>query len=55
MDKMVGDSWHTKVSNVGDIRENTRVVNDTVSWVAYFFSNFFQRLAGNENCSKIEK
>ena len=24
-------------------------------WVAHYFSNFYQKLAGNEYCSKLEK
>ena len=38
--------WRIKVSSVGDIEENTRVVSQTVS---------FQKLAGNEYCSELEK
>ena len=47
--------WHSKVSSVGDIGGNTRVVSQTVSRVVYYFSNSFQKLSGNEYCSKLEK
>ena len=26
-----------------------------MSWVAHYFSNYFQKLTGNEYCSKLEK
>ena len=50
--------WHggpTKVSNVGDVGGNTIEVRETVLWVMYYFSNSFQKLAGNEHCLKLEQ
>ena len=44
----------TNVNSVGDIGENI-VVSQTVSWVAHYFSSSFQKLVGNEYCSKLEK
>ena len=43
------------MSNVGDIGGNTRMVFQTVFWVAHYFSNSFLKLAENEYCSKLEK
>ena len=37
------------------ILEDILVVSETVSWVAHYFSNSFQKLAGNEYSSKLEK
>ena len=37
------------------ILEEILVVSETVSWVAHYFSNSFQKLSGNEYCSKLEK
>ena len=37
------------------ILEDILVVSETVSWVAHYFSNSFQKLAGNEYSSKQEK
>ena len=42
------------MNSVGDIGGNI-VVSQTVSWVAHYFSSLFQKLAGNEYCSKLEK
>ena len=42
------------MNSVGDIGGNI-VVIQTVSWVAHYFSSSFQKLAGNEYCSKLEK
>ena len=47
--------WRTKVSSIGDTGGNTRMVCQTVSLVAHYFSNSFLKLAGNEYCSKLEK
>ena len=47
--------WRIKVSSVGDIGGNTRVVSQTISWVAHYFLSSFQKPAGNEYCSKLEK
>ena len=47
--------WHSKVSSIGDIEGNTRVVRRVVSWVAHYFPKSFQNLAGNAYCSKLEK
>ena len=41
------------MNSVGDIGGNI-VVSQTVSWVAHYFSSSFQKLAGNEYCSKLE-
>ena len=43
------------MSSVGDIGGNTRMVCETVSWVARNFSKSFLKLAGNEYSSKLEK
>ena len=43
------------MSSVDDIGGYTRIVCNTVSWVAHYFSNSFLKLAGNEYCSKLEK
>ena len=37
------------------ILEDILVVSETVSWVAHYFSNSFQKLAGNEYSSKPKK
>ena len=37
------------------ILEDILVVSETVSWVAHYFSNSFQKLAGNEHSSKLKK
>ena len=42
------------MKSVGDIGGNI-VVSQTVSWVAHYFSSSFQKLVGNEYCSKLEK
>ena len=42
------------MNSVGDIGGNI-VVSQTVSWVAHYFSSSFQKLVGNEYCSKLEK
>ena len=43
------------MSSIGDTGGNTRMVCQTVSLVAHYFSNSFLKLAGNEYCSKLEK
>ena len=43
------------MSSDGDIEENTKVASQTISWVAHYFSNSFQKLTGNKYCSKLEK
>ena len=45
--------WRTKVSSVGDIAGNTRVLE--VLWIADYISNSSQKLTENEYCSKLEK
>ena len=48
--------WRSKVISVGHIVGNTRLVSQTVSWMAHYFLNLFQmNIAGNEYCSKLEK
>ena len=47
--------WCTKVSSLGDIGGNTRMVCYAISWVAHYFSNSFLKLTGNEYSSKPEK
>ena len=42
------------MSSVSNIAGITRVVSYTVSWVAHFFSNSFQKLIGNEYCLKLK-
>ena len=41
--------WPSKVSSIGYIGGNTRIVSQIVSWVAHYFSNSFQR---NDYCSR---
>ena len=40
---------------MGKIVTNNRVACQKLSWVAHYFSNSFQKLAGNEYCSKLRK
>ena len=47
--------WRTEVISVFDTGGNTRVVSSISSWMVHYFLNFFQKLAGNEYCSKLEK
>ena len=42
------------MNSVGDIGGNIGSELESV-WVAHYFSNSFQKLAGNEYCSKLEK
>ena len=42
------------MSSVGDIGGNIGS-ELTVLWVAHYFSNSFEKLAGNKYCSKLEK
>ena len=43
------------VGSKGDTAGNTRMMCETASWVAHYFSNPFLKLKGNEYCSKLEK
>ena len=43
------------MSSVSVIGGNTRVVSQAVSWVVNYFSKSFQKLAGNEYCSNLQK
>ena len=47
--------WRTKVNSVSDIGGNIGGELDSIVWVAHYFSNSFQKLAGNEYSSKVEK
>ena len=41
--------------SVCDNGGNTRVVSSAASKMVHYFLKFFQKLAGNEYCSKLEK
>ena len=43
------------VGSKGDTAGNTRMMCETASWVAHYFSNPFLKLKGNEYCSKLKK
>ena len=47
--------WHTKVSSIGDIGRNIRVVCQTESQVVQCFSNSFLNHVENEYYSRLEK
>ena len=43
------------MNSVSDIGGNIGGELDSIVWVAHYFSNSFQKLAGNEYSSKVEK